>query len=56
MEPGQHVDGLGEGAGMNGVDATSLLCSTALSSISDVLLPIYAFAISIGEAPISSRL
>lgn len=65
MEPGQHVDGLDEGVGINGFEENSSPCSMALSSfdtvlleeksISDVLLPIYALAISIGEAPTSSR-
>ena len=59
------MDGLGEGAGINGFAADSSPCSNAISSsdvifleprpISDALFPMYALAISTGEAPTSSR-
>lgn len=64
MAPGQHVDGLGKGDGINGFAAETSPCSNAISSsdalflaprlISDALFPMYALAISTGEAPTSS--
>lgn len=61
MAPGQHVDGLCDGDGKYGFSANSLPFGDILSSFdnklleprpnSDVRVPIYAFAISIGEAP-----
>ena len=65
MEPGQHVDGFGEGNGTKGSDVKSSPSIFGLSSFdiilleprftSDVWLAMYAFAISIGEDPVSSR-
>ena len=65
MEPGQHADGFGEGNGTNGSDAKLSPSILGLSSFdiilleprftSDVRVAMYAFAISIGEYPVSSR-
>ena len=64
MEPGQPMNGFGEDNGTNVSDAKSSLSFDGLSAFdiilleprfsSDVRLPMYSFAISIGESPISS--